>query len=88
MKRSDPALLIQAEDQPGVLFELTRVIAAHQANISYIDIVGRLPEHAYSESFADRFFFEIVQRVGDYDGYGALNAAARLASQSQANAAA
>jgi energy-converting hydrogenase B subunit Q len=46
MKRSDPALLIQAEDQPGVLFELTRVIAAHQANISYIDIVGRLPEHA------------------------------------------
>ena len=43
--------------------------------------------HAYSESFADRFFFEIVQRVGDYDGYGALNAAARLASQSQANAA-
>ena len=39
--------------------------------------------HAYSESFADRFFFEVVQRVGDYDGYGALNAAARLASQSQ-----
>jgi 4-hydroxyphenylpyruvate dioxygenase len=43
--------------------------------------------HAYSESFADRFFFEIVQRVGDYDGYGALNAAARLASQSQVHAA-
>ena len=42
--------------------------------------------HAYSESFADRFFFEIVQRGGDYDGYGALNAAARLASQSQAHA--
>jgi 4-hydroxyphenylpyruvate dioxygenase len=42
--------------------------------------------HAYSESFADRFFFEIVQRVGDYDGYGALNAAARLASQSQTHA--
>jgi 4-hydroxyphenylpyruvate dioxygenase len=39
--------------------------------------------HAYSESFADRFFFEIVQRVGNYDGYGALNAPARLASQSQ-----
>ena len=29
----------------------------------------------------DRFFFEIVQRGGDYDGYGALNAPARLASQ-------
>jgi 4-hydroxyphenylpyruvate dioxygenase len=37
--------------------------------------------HAYSESFADRFFFEIVQRVGDYDGYGALNAPARMAAQ-------
>jgi energy-converting hydrogenase B subunit Q len=46
MKHSDRALLIQAEDQPGVLFELTRIIAAHQANISYIDIIGRLPEAA------------------------------------------
>jgi energy-converting hydrogenase B subunit Q len=46
MKPNDPALLIQAEDQPGVLFQLTRVIAAHQANIGYIDIVGRLREHA------------------------------------------
>ena len=39
--------------------------------------------HIYTESFADRFFFEIVQRVG-YDGYGALNAPARMASQAQA----
>jgi energy-converting hydrogenase B subunit Q len=46
MKPKDPALLIQAEDQPGVLFQLTRVIAAHHANISYIDIIGRLREHA------------------------------------------
>jgi 4-hydroxyphenylpyruvate dioxygenase len=40
--------------------------------------------HAYSQSFADRFFFEIVQRTGHYDGYGALNAPARMASQVQA----
>jgi 4-hydroxyphenylpyruvate dioxygenase len=39
--------------------------------------------HAYSERFADRFFFEIVQRVGTYDGYGAVNAPARLAAQVQ-----
>jgi 4-hydroxyphenylpyruvate dioxygenase len=39
--------------------------------------------HAYSEPFADRFFFEIIQRNGDYDGYGALNAPARIASQLQ-----
>lgn len=40
------ALLIQAKDQPGVLFQLTRVIAAHQANISIIDIVSKLHESA------------------------------------------
>jgi 4-hydroxyphenylpyruvate dioxygenase len=39
--------------------------------------------HIYTESFADRFFFEIVQRVGAYDAYGALNAPARMAAQAQ-----
>ena len=39
--------------------------------------------HAYSQPFAGRFFFEIVQRIGRYDGYGALNAPARIASQTQ-----
>jgi len=38
--------------------------------------------HAYGEPFADRFFFEIVQRNA-YDGYGAVNAPARMASQEQ-----
>lgn len=40
--------------------------------------------HVYTESFADRFFFEFVQRAGDYEGYGAQNAPARMASQAQA----
>ena len=40
--------------------------------------------HAYSQSFADRFFFEVVQRAGNYDGYGALNAPARMASVQRA----
>jgi 4-hydroxyphenylpyruvate dioxygenase len=39
--------------------------------------------HIYTETFADRFFFEIVQRTGAYDAYGALNAPARMASQAQ-----
>src|ERR1700674_104906 len=39
--------------------------------------------HIYSDVFADRFFFEIVQRLGHYDGYGASNAPARMASQVQ-----
>jgi 4-hydroxyphenylpyruvate dioxygenase len=38
--------------------------------------------HAYTEPFADRFFFEVVQRE-DYDAYGAVNAPARMASQEQ-----
>jgi len=39
--------------------------------------------HAYSQSFGDRFFFEIVQRTGRYDGYGAMNAPVRLAANAQ-----
>jgi len=39
--------------------------------------------HVYTEIFAHRFFFEIVQRVGRYEAFGALNAPARLASQAQ-----
>jgi len=43
--------------------------------------------HAFSGPFAGRFFFEIVRRSGGYDGYGALNAPARIASQAQRAAA-
>lgn len=49
--------------------------------IATVSISGTLPDKR--ESFADRSFFEIVQRVGQYDGYGALNAPARMASQGQ-----
>jgi 4-hydroxyphenylpyruvate dioxygenase len=39
--------------------------------------------HSYTEPFAGRFLFEVVQRVKDYDAYGASNAPARMASQAQ-----
>jgi len=39
--------------------------------------------HVYTESFAERFFFEILQRK-DYVGYGAANVAVRLAAMAQA----
>ncbi len=39
--------------------------------------------HAYTETFEDRFFFEIVQRIGEYQQYGAVNAAVRMAAQAQ-----
>jgi 4-hydroxyphenylpyruvate dioxygenase len=38
--------------------------------------------HAYTEPFHERFFFELVQRTG-YRGYGAANAAVRMAAQAQ-----
>ncbi|CAN5332549.1 bifunctional sugar phosphate isomerase/epimerase/4-hydroxyphenylpyruvate dioxygenase family protein [soil metagenome] len=41
--------------------------------------------HIYTAAFADRFFFEIVQRADAYDGYGSLNAPARMASQANAS---
>ena len=37
------------------------------------------------QAFAERFFFELVQRRGGYDAYGALNAPARMVSQAQAS---
>jgi 4-hydroxyphenylpyruvate dioxygenase len=40
--------------------------------------------HAYTEPFHERFFFELVERNG-YAGYGAANAAVRMAAQAQLN---
>jgi 4-hydroxyphenylpyruvate dioxygenase len=37
--------------------------------------------HAYTDPFDDRFFFEIVQRIGDYQQFGEANAAIRMAAQ-------
>jgi 4-hydroxyphenylpyruvate dioxygenase len=39
--------------------------------------------HAYTEQLGRRFSLEIVERRGGYDGYGAVNAAVRLAAQAQ-----
>lgn len=39
--------------------------------------------HAYTGTFDDRFFFEIVERRGNYRQYGAVNAAMRMAAQAQ-----
>ena len=44
--------------------------------------------HAFSETLDQRFFFELVERRGGYDGYGAANAAVRLAAQARQRAAA
>lgn len=40
-KHSEVALLITTHDQPGILYQLTKVISDHQANITYVDITDR-----------------------------------------------
>jgi 4-hydroxyphenylpyruvate dioxygenase len=56
------------------------------------DLIARMQHlgeffHAYTQTFADLFFFEVCQRNGDqgnhYQGYGAANAAIRIASQTR-----
>ena len=44
--------------------------------------------HAYTDPFDDRFFFEIVQRLGGYNQYGAANASVRMAAQAKRRGAA
>lgn len=39
--------------------------------------------HAYTNTFDDRFFFELVERRGGYQQYGAANASVRMAAQAQ-----
>ncbi|MBV9298185.1 MAG: sugar phosphate isomerase/epimerase and 4-hydroxyphenylpyruvate domain-containing protein [Verrucomicrobia bacterium] len=39
--------------------------------------------HAYTDFVEDRFYFEIIERRGDYRGFGAINAPVRLAAQAE-----
>jgi 4-hydroxyphenylpyruvate dioxygenase len=41
--------------------------------------------HAYTDTFEERFFFEVVERTSGYSGFGAANAAVRMAAQSAAS---
>ncbi len=59
-----------------------RVRQMQALDILYDRSAGGEYLHAYAEPFADRFFFEIVQRRA-YDAYGAVNAPARMAAQEQ-----
>jgi 4-hydroxyphenylpyruvate dioxygenase len=43
--------------------------------------------HLATEVLGDRIFFEIVQRIGDYDGYGMSDAPVRMAAQRRRRAA-
>ncbi len=59
------AMLVTIEDRPGVLFQLTKVLAEHEANISYVDIM-----HKVSEPVRIYFEFEISgAAAGVVDGF-------------------
>ena len=60
-----------------------RLATLQRINVLYDrDDVGEYL-HAYTDPFDDRFFFEFVQRIGGYRGYGAANAGVRMAAQAQ-----
>jgi len=60
-----------------------RLSMLRQHNLLYDSDAAGEYFQAYTESFEDRFFFEIVQRGGRYEQYGAANAAVRLAAQAK-----
>ncbi len=51
----DLAFYVRVEDKPGTLHELTGVILAHGANISYIDITGQTDDEGLSTTY-----FELI----------------------------
>lgn len=51
------------------------------ANILYDRDAGGEFFQLYSTNVGEGFFFEVVQRAGDYRGYGAVNAPFRIAAQ-------
>jgi 4-hydroxyphenylpyruvate dioxygenase len=58
--------------------------ALRRLNLLYDqDAEGGSFRHAYTTSFANRFFFEVVQRRGGYRQFGANNAAVRMAAQAR-----
>ena len=51
------------------------------ANVLYDEDAGGQFFQVYSASRPDGLFFEVVQRQGNYQGYGAPNAPFRIAAQ-------
>ncbi len=73
---AEHAVLITAADQPGMLFQLSRVLAEHRANIRHVDMIHHSPELAQvyfeftlggpaEQLFADLARIPDVQQVED-----------------------
>jgi 4-hydroxyphenylpyruvate dioxygenase len=66
---------------PEVVDELERLALLYDR-----DGAGEFRQ-AYTGAFQQRFFFEVVERRGGYEGFGAANAAVRMAAQARGVAA-
>jgi 4-hydroxyphenylpyruvate dioxygenase len=61
-----------------------RLAALRELGLFYDETDNGAFLHLYTEVLGGRVFFEFVQRVGGYDGYGAANAPVRMAAQRRA----
>jgi 4-hydroxyphenylpyruvate dioxygenase len=69
------------EARRGLAADLLEMWRVHNILVEH-DEAGEFL-HAYADTFDDRFFFEIVQRTGGYQQYGAANASVRMAAQAK-----
>jgi energy-converting hydrogenase B subunit Q len=67
---SSYAVLTTVENQPGILFGLTRVLAAHAANITYVDIIPHPDRDAqiYLEFAVDAPIEQVTMELGQVPG--------------------
>lgn len=70
------------EARLGLGEEMIASLAAN--NLLYDRDAGGEYFQIYAQSFGEGFFFEIVERRGNYAGYGAVNAPFRIAAQKRA----
>jgi 4-hydroxyphenylpyruvate dioxygenase len=68
-------LAARLDVEPGLLEAMRRL------GVLYDRTAGGELLHVYTEIVGGRLFFELVERRGTYDGYGAANSAVRMAAQ-------
>jgi 4-hydroxyphenylpyruvate dioxygenase len=68
--------LIARTDLPG-----ERVAEMRELGVLHDADAGGVFLHFFTEMVGERLFFEVVQRIGSYDGYGAANSPVRLSAQ-------
>ena len=71
----DVAVRLDLDEPEPAMLERLRLLYDRDANGAF--------RHSYTEPFEQRFFFEVVEREGAYAGFGAANAAVRMAAQAR-----